>query len=98
MIADLKTINEKEIKALKDKYRVKLDSSARLDMMPTVKVRPNLSVEVKHRVMNLRQSIGGASTGKKSTTNLMPEGKKPDEIALVTQRVVSAISNPVRQG
>ena len=46
--------NEKEVQALQTVMKRQLQKSVGIEKMPSVRVRPTLRVELKHRIMNCK--------------------------------------------
>ena len=69
-------LNNKEISTLNNSFVEKLERSAMMDRMPTVKVRPTISIEVKQRVLNCQMKEAKLQSPKEHKVNLNSNLKK----------------------
>lgn len=72
LIAALRYQNQREVEMLQESMHRQVRKSVEVQKMPSVRVRPTLRVEMKHRVMNCKLSTAGkpASKAKRGEFNL----------------------------
>ena len=103
-LKEMKELNQQELERLNSSFISEVEKSAKVDIMPTVRVRPTINIEIKQRVLNCiprkphRQIKNATTRYMKVTSPRKVQGiesgavELEDEIELVTKSVMRAIS------
>lgn len=93
-MTSLRRQNNREVELLQNTMQKQIMKSIEVQKMPSVRVRPTLHVEMKHRVMNCKLPNSSAA----ATTTEKPQNNHELNIDQLNEQVLKSLKNSKRSG